>query len=101
MKIHKWKDVADKRLTPERRAVIKARVAKEVLEMTLVTLRKESGLTQVEAAERTKMTQGELSRFERREDRLLSSLRKYVKALGGELQIWAVFEDKTIRLRGV
>ncbi len=47
------------------------------------------------------MTQAELSRFERREDRKLSTLRKYVEALGGELEIAAVFGNKRITLTGV
>ena len=45
--------------------------------------------------------QSELSKIERREDHLLSTLRKYVEALGGELEVVAVLGDKRIRLRGV
>jgi hypothetical protein len=44
------------------------------------------------------MSQAEVSRFESREDHLLSSLRRYVEALGGTLEVWAVFDDRKVRL---
>jgi hypothetical protein len=47
------------------------------------------------------MAQGELSKIENREDHRLSTLRRYIKALGGDLEVVAVFDDKRIRLHGV
>ena len=47
------------------------------------------------------MKQSELSRAERREDHLLSTLRRYVKGLGGELEVVARVGRKVVRLRGV
>lgn len=52
-------------------------------------------------AEKLDKTQGELSRIDRREDVLLSTLRAYVEALGGKLEVVADFGDKVFRLRGV
>lgn len=71
------------------------------LEMSLRELRKLAGITQVEAASALEIDQGQLSRFERQEDMKLSSLRRYVEALGGELELVAVVGDKRITLRGV
>jgi hypothetical protein len=70
-------------------------------EMSLGELRKLAGVTQVDAAGAMAMDQGQLSRFERQEDRKLSTLRRYVEALGGELEVVAVLGDKRIVLRGV
>lgn len=70
------------------------------LEMGLRELRKLAGVTQAEAADELGMDQGQLSRFERGDDRLVSTLRRYVEALGGELEIVAVLGDKRITLRG-
>jgi len=37
--------------------------------------------------------------IERREDMNLSTLRRYVRALGGELQVTARFPDSTVEIR--
>jgi hypothetical protein len=47
------------------------------------------------------MTQAELSRVERREDHLVSTLRRYVEALDGHLEVVAVVGNKRIVLSGV
>jgi len=54
---------------------------------SLMEFRKAAGLTQVELAERMQITQVNVSRLERRDDMHLSTLRRYVEALGGELEI--------------
>jgi transcriptional regulator with XRE-family HTH domain len=58
--------------------------------MNLGELRRELGVTQTQMAQAADMTQGELSKLERREDHLVSTLRMCVQALGGELEITAV-----------
>jgi transcriptional regulator with XRE-family HTH domain len=77
---------------------VRQRVEAELLEMNLADLRKEFGVTQVEMAKAADMTQGELSRLERREDHLVSTLRRCVQALGGELEVTAVIGDKRVKL---
>lgn len=47
------------------------------------------------------MTQPELSRLERASDVRLSTLRRYVKAMGGEIEVIAVVKGKRIALHGV
>jgi hypothetical protein len=49
--------------------------------------------TQVALAERLDIPQTAVSRMERRTDLLLSTMRKYVEALGGRLELRAVFPD--------
>jgi hypothetical protein len=100
MAIHKWSEIREK-LSPERRARLDAEVRHEVLAMDLRELRQEAGKTQVEVAEIAEMTKAELSKFERRDDHLLSTLRRYVTALGGQLEVVAVFDNKRVTLKGV
>lgn len=60
--------------------------------------RAHAGLTQQELAGRLGMTQPEVSKLERRGDARLSSVRAYVRALGGELELTARFPDAVIEL---
>jgi CRP-like cAMP-binding protein len=83
------------------RTRVEARVRQELLEMSLRELRQLVGKTQTDLADVLETTQGQVSTTEGREDHLLSTLRHYVAALGGELDVVARFGDKTIRLRGV
>jgi transcriptional regulator with XRE-family HTH domain len=100
MPTHKWSEIRDK-MSPERKARVDAAVRRELLAMELRELRQEAGKTQTEVAEVAEMTQAELSKFERRDDHLISTLRRYVEALGGELEVVAVFDNKRIALKGV
>ena len=45
--------------------------------------------------------QGTVSKQERRPDWHISTLRKYVKAMGGELQLVAKFPDRSISLSNI
>jgi hypothetical protein len=60
----------------------------------LARIRAERQVTQVELAVRLDRSQGNISELERRSDVYLSSLREYVEALGGELEVNAVFDGK-------
>lgn len=92
MKTHRWEDIRHKR-TPEREAQVHKLRDQMIEEVTLQQLRELLGLTQVELAARMKASQAQLSAIERRDDRLVSTLRKYVEALGGQLRLQAVFKD--------
>ena len=63
-------------------------------EMTLRDLRKARKLTQVHLAKQLKITQDSVSRLEKRSDLLLSTLRKTIKAMGGNLSLVAEFPDR-------
>jgi DNA-binding XRE family transcriptional regulator len=62
--------------------------------MSLRQLRKSFGRTQVEVATEAGMSQGDLSRLERRTDHLLSTLARYATALGGKLEVTVVRGDR-------
>jgi Protein of unknown function (DUF2442)/Helix-turn-helix len=71
------------------------------LSVSLSELRKGLGLTQVDVAAEAKLTQGALSHFESASDHKLSALRKYVAALGGELEVTAVVGERRFPLHGI
>ncbi len=101
MTVHKWDDLKRERISEQRLAEIEAQVEQEILEMNLTAVRDLVGKTQSDVAKAMGSSQSEISRSERREDHLVSTLREYVRALGGELELTARFGDKSIRLRGV
>ena len=71
-------------LSPARREKVEARAQQLIAEeMTLRDLRKARGLTQVRMAETLGIGQDGVSRLEKRSDLLLSTLRSYVAAMGG------------------
>jgi predicted transcriptional regulator len=100
VKTRPWSTIENKML-PERRARLDAQVDADIQAINLRRLREELGSTQVEAAEKAAMTQPELSRLENAADLRLSTIRKYVTAMGGELEIFAVVKGKKIALHGV
>lgn len=85
-------------MPPEDRARAAELAAQMLAELPLPLLRMARGLTQQEIATILGSTQASVSRLERRDDLHLSTLRRYVSALGGELEITARFPDGSIRL---
>jgi predicted transcriptional regulator len=93
-----WNALKQARLTAAARTRVEQRVRAEVEELTLRGLRHCLELTQAELGVTAAMTQSELSRLESRDDHLTSTLRRYVEALGGTLEISAVFGKRRIKL---
>jgi transcriptional regulator with XRE-family HTH domain len=84
-----------KRLPPARRAKIEARAAELIAEeMTLRDMRKAREMTQERMADMLDIGQDSVSRLEKRSDLLLSTLRDYVRALGGRLRLIAEFPNR-------
>ena len=96
-----WKSVREERLTPDVVARVTRRVRARIEEATLQELRQDLAMTQVELARAADMTQSELSRLESRADHRISTLRRYVDALGGKLEITAVFGKRRVKLTDV
>jgi transcriptional regulator with XRE-family HTH domain len=70
-----------------------------VAELALAELRRTFGVTQEQLAGLLDIRQAAVSKIERRDDVLLSTLTTYVRALGGELEIMARFGDHELRLK--
>jgi DNA-binding XRE family transcriptional regulator len=83
---------------PERRARIA--MEKQAIEdaLTLAELRSRQNVTQQRMAKSLGVTQANISRIEHEEDLYLSTLRGYVAALGGQLEVNAVFPDGKVTL---
>jgi transcriptional regulator with XRE-family HTH domain len=75
------------------RAKIDAVVLADVSCMRLRELRKARQLSQAALADLLSMSQGDVSRLERRTDAYLSTIRRYLEAAGGRLRILAEFPD--------
>jgi len=87
------------KMSPERRARVDARVRAALEEMPLQELRRARELSQARLAELLEMTQPEVSKIEHRTDLYISTLRSYIEAMGGELEILARFPDgATVRV---
>jgi predicted nuclease with TOPRIM domain len=87
----------------ERLAKVKDRAAELIAEeYALRDLRKAKHMTQEQVAERLDGRQVYVSRLEKRSDMKLSTLRDYVGALGGELQLIVTFpEGETVQLKNI
>jgi len=82
--------------TPERRARIAQKAAQLRDAMTLEELRKARALSQEEVAASLAVGQPAVAKLEKRADMHVSSLRRYVEALGGTLEITAHFGDASV-----
>ena len=103
---HKFRDlVAQRNIDPVHRAQIEdeKRAIYDALTIgELRELRERRGATQTSVAGALGTSQANVSKLEARiddeRDVYLSTLRAYVEALGGRLQLLAVFPDETIEL---
>jgi transcriptional regulator with XRE-family HTH domain len=73
-------------------------VARERVRLRLAVLREQLGKSQIELAELLGTSQPDVTQLERSEDLQLSSISKYIHALGGQLQVNAVVGNTTYRL---
>lgn len=96
-----WDQVRAKRPPNEDRvAEYRARMDAEVRAYRLREIREEQGLTQIELAERMHVKQPSVSELERGGlDRAgLATIKAYVEALGGKIEIVADFGDRRVVL---
>jgi DNA-binding XRE family transcriptional regulator len=87
------------RMPPERQERIRKRTEELLAELPLQELRQARELTQEELAEVLGLNQATISKLERRTDMYLSSLRRFVEAMGGELEIAANFPEGRVRIQ--
>ena len=82
----------------DRQRRIEKRFQKSLAAMPRDLLRKAQEMTQVQLAEILVVNQGEVSKIEHRSDICVSTLAEYIKAMGGRLEIRAVFRDREVRI---
>jgi DNA-binding XRE family transcriptional regulator len=94
-----FSDLSDEvRKRPGAAEEIDARKRAIVAAVRLAELREQMGKTQSQLAEVLEMTQANVSRIERSDNLYLSTLADYVDALGGHIEITAVFDDNVVSL---
>lgn len=71
---------------------------KLLTEMPLNELRQARALSQVKLAETLHVNQAAVSKIERRTDMYISTLRAYIRAMGGDLEIVAKFPDGEVKI---
>jgi DNA-binding XRE family transcriptional regulator len=99
-----WKDVRSERIdTPDaeaRVAALKDEARAEQRAYRLAEVRRQHGMTQLQLADSLHVSQAAVSSIERGElsRSELSTIRKYVEALGGKIEIVANFGDERLVL---
>jgi transcriptional regulator with XRE-family HTH domain len=87
------------KLAKERQEAIAKRTAELIAEeATLRQVREARERSQQAVAEKLHIKQAAVSKLERRTDMYLSTLRGYIEAMGGTLEIIARFPDQAVRI---
>jgi DNA-binding Xre family transcriptional regulator len=94
---NKWTTLRAK-MTPERREANWHAAQQMMAAMPLEELRQARNITQTHLASLLQITQASVSKMEKRTDMYLSTLRSFVQAMGGELEIRAIFPEGTVRI---
>jgi len=89
---NKWHQLKN-RMSPASKERVDARERRTLAAMPLAEIRKAVGMTQMELAGQMAQGQGAVSKIEHAADMYLTTLRKYIEALGGELHLTATFSD--------
>ena len=87
------------KMSPESRARSDTLANEMMAEMLLAELRKFVGLTQEQLALKLGIAQPSLSKLENQDDMQISTLRRLIEALGGELEVIARLPRGEIRVR--
>jgi predicted XRE-type DNA-binding protein len=97
MPTHNFRELL-KAMPAARQQRIEKRFQKSLAAMPLDQLRKAQQMTQLRLAGVLGINQGEVSKIEHRSDLRVSTLADYVEAIGGRLEIRAVFKDREVRI---
>lgn len=85
-------------MTPEQRQQARELAEKLLAEMPLQELRRARELTQEALAQALECRQPEVCKIESRTDMYVSTLRRYIEAMGGRLDIVAHFPEGDVRI---
>jgi transcriptional regulator with XRE-family HTH domain len=91
-----WRTIRGQRPLNEGQVAVYRRLMEA--ELQLAAARRRRGVSQAVIAEALEVSQPNVSRIEQQDDVYLSTLARYVAALGGHLEVLAVFPDETITL---
>ena len=86
------------KMSPEARAAATEKAQKILKELRLQELRSARKMSQVQLAAKLKINQSSVSKLEKQTDMYISTLRHVIKAMGGALEITAIFPDGEVRI---
>ena len=86
------------RMSPKAQALARDRAKQMLADMPLQGLRQARRLSQETLADNLSITQPQVSKIEHSTDLYLSTLRRYVEAMGGDLEIVAHFPEGQVRI---
>lgn len=93
-----WGELKNKTMTAVEQRKARKLAEQGLAKIEINQLRETMKMTQTELAQKLKVTQAAISRLEGRSDWHLSTLKDFVHALGGEVEILARFANRTVRL---
>jgi transcriptional regulator with XRE-family HTH domain len=97
MATHKFRELMEAMLADRQRRIEK-RFQESLAAMPLDQIRKAQQMTQLQLAGILGVNQGEVSKLEHRSGVCVSTLAEYIEAMGGRLEIRAVFNDREVRI---
>ena len=86
------------RMAPEAQAGAEAEAQRLGEEMDLAQVRRALKLSQDEIGQTLRINQGSVAKMEKPADMYVSTLRRFIEAMGGELEIVARFADHSVRI---
>lgn len=87
------------RMSPEARAKAEAEAQRLGEEMDLAEVRRALKLSQEEIGQTLQIKQGSVAKIEKRTDMYVSTLRRFIEAMDGELEIIARFPDHSVKIK--
>ena len=86
------------KMSPESQARAQVRAQAMLAEMPLNELRQARGLSQKMLAEVLHVQHPSVAKMEKRTDMYVSTLRSYIQAMGGQLQVKAIFPEGEVEI---
>ena len=87
------------RMSPEAQVKAQAEAQRLGEEMDLAEVRRALKLSQEEIGQTLQIKQGSVAKIEKRADMYVSTLRRFIEAMGGELEIVARFPDHVVKIK--
>ena len=87
------------RMSPEARAAAERKAERLDEELDLAEVRKAMRLSQEEIAQTLQIGQGSVAKIEKRTDMYVSTIRRFIEAMGGELEIIARFPGRSVKIK--
>jgi hypothetical protein len=87
------------RMSPEAKAAVERESERLDEELDLAEVRRAMQLSQEEIAQTLQIGQGSVAKIEKRTDMYLSTIRRFIEAMGGELEIVARFPGRSVKIK--